>query len=368
MQAQELKDLLARIHNGTATDAEKALLENWYLQYQERHPAEYSLDERLEDAAAIWAKLQPAIPPTKQSRLWPRIAVAATVSIVVGASTWLLLDRKNKTNQSGSDVAPFTAVAILKSGGKTILLDNTADGKIAQTNVTKSQGELLAYEASNDTYTTVYDTIQVPSGGRPYTVKLTDGTKITLNAATTLRYPQTFSKNRKEEIELISGEIYAEVVHNAAAPLQIKAPGQIITDIGTTFNIAAYPDDPNARTTLIEGAVRVSAGNEETTLSPGTQAILSGNSLTASSANLNQVTAWKDGLFRFNGESIDAIMRQLSRWYNIDVKYEGTITNEVFYGRVARTRNISEVLRILERSNKVYFRIEGRKVTVLSKS
>jgi len=367
MEEQALKDLLARIRNGTATEAEKAFLENWYLQYQEKDPAGYTLEERLEDADAIWAKLQPAITHTKQNRLWPRMAVAASILMVLGASTWLLLNRKNKTNQSGSDVAPFTTVAILKSGGKTILLDHTANGKIAETNVTKSSGEQLAYEATNDTYTAVYDTIQIPSGGRPYTVKLTDGTKITLNAATTLRYPEVFSKNRKEEIELISGEIYAEVVHNAAAPLQIKAPGQIITDIGTAFNIAAYPDDPDSRTTLIEGAVKVNAAGKETTLSPGNQAILTGNSLTESSANLIQATAWKDGLFRFNGESVDAIMRQLSRWYNIEVKYEGTITNEVFYGRVARTRNISEVLRILERSNKVNFKIEGRRVTVLSK-
>ncbi|HWV64305.1 FecR family protein [Chitinophaga sp.] len=367
MEEQALKDLLDRIRNGTATDAERALLENWYLQYQEESPAEYSLDERLEDAEAVWAKLQPAIIHRKQGRRWQRIAVAASIAILLGAGSWLLLNRNGKPNPTGGDVAPFTALAVLKSGGRTILLDNTANGKIAQTNVIKSSGEQLAYEVTGNTYTAAYDTIQIPSGGRPYTVKLTDGTRITLNAATTLRYPAVFSKSRKEEIELISGEIYAEVVHNAAAPLKIKTPGQIITDIGTTFNIAAYPDDPDSRTTLIEGAVKVSAAGRETTLSPGNQAIFRGNSLTESSANLSQATAWKDGLFRFNGESIDAIMRQLSRWYNIEVKYEGAISNEVFYGRVARTRNISEVLRILERSNKVYFEIKGKRVTVLSK-
>jgi transmembrane sensor len=367
MGEQELKDLLARINNGTATDEEKAFLESWYLQYQEKGNAEYSLEQRLEDADMIWAGLQPVITPTKQRKLWPRISVAASVLIVLGVSTWLMLNPAHKTNQSISDVAPFTAMAILKSGGKTIMLDNTANGKIAQTNVTKSSGEQLVYEEVNDTYTAVYDTIQIPSGGRPYTVKLTDGSKITLNAATTLRFPRTFSKNRKEEIELISGEIYAEVVHNAAAPLQIKTPGQTITDIGTKFNIAAYSDESDSRTTLIEGAVKVSAAGKETTLSPGYQAIFTGNNLTKSAGNLIQVTAWKDGLFRFNGEYIDAIMRQLSRWYNIEVKYEGKISDEVFYGRIDRTRNISEVLSILERSKKVNFKIEGKRVTVFSK-
>ncbi|KAA2240258.1 DUF4974 domain-containing protein [Chitinophaga agrisoli] len=367
MQEQELKDLLSRIHNGTATDAEKALLENWYLQHREEHPADYSLEERLEDAAAVWARLQPAITPQQPGRHWQRMAAAAAVLIVLGAGAWLLLNRKTATRPAGHDLAPFTAAAILKSGGKTILLDSIANGQIARTNVTKSPGEQLAYAPANATYTNVYDTIQIPAGGRPYTVTLTDGTKITLNAATTLRYPVSFSKNRKEEVELINGEIYAEVVHNAAAPLQIRTPGQIITDIGTAFNITAYPDDPDSRTTLIEGAIKVSAAGKETQLSPGNQAILKGNSLTTASANVAQATAWKEGLFGFNGESIGAVMRQLARWYNIEVTYEGTITNEVFYGRVARTRNISEVLRILERSNKVYFKIEGKNVTVLSK-
>lgn len=367
MQEQELRDLLARIQDGTATDAEKALLENWYLQYREQDIAEYSREERVEDAAAIWAELQPVITPPKQGRLWPRIAAAASVLLVLGAGTWFALHQPKPAAPSNSDVAPFTTTALLKSGGRVILLDSTANGRITQTNVTKSPGEQLTYEPVNDTYTTIYDTIQIPAGGRPYTIQLTDGTRITLNAATTLRYPQAFSKNRKEEIELISGEIYAEVVHNAAAPLQIKTQGQTITDIGTVFNIAAYTDEPDARTTLIEGAVKVNAAGKETTLSPGSQAIFTGNNLTASSANLEQATAWKDGLFRFNGENINAIMRQLARWYNIEVIYEGKVTDEVFYGRVARTRNISEVLRILERSKKVYFKIEGKRVTVLSK-
>lgn len=360
MQEQELRDLLARIQNGTATDAEKALLENWYLQYREQDMAEYSLEERVADAATVWAGLQPVIGP-KQRRLWPRIAAAAAVLVLLATGTYFILHQQKPASV---DVAPFTTTALLKSGGKTIRLDNTANGRIAETNVTKSPGEQLTYTSSNSTY---YDTIEVPAGGRPYTVILTDGTKIILNAATTLRYPQSFSQNRQEEIELINGEIYAEVVHNETAPLRIKTPGQTITDIGTAFNIAAYADEPDARTTLVEGSVKINAAGNEITLTPGNQTIYTGNNLTESAADVDEATAWKNGLFRFNGENINAIMRQLSRWYNIEIKYEGKITDEVFYGRVARTRNISEVLRILERSNKVYFKIEGRRVTVLSK-
>ena len=367
MQEQELKELLARINNGTATDEEKAFLESWYLQYRESDEVEYSLDERLEDANQIWSDLRPTITQTKYRRLWTQISVAASILIILSVGGYFALNRQNKNDQAIYDVAPFNAIAILKSGGKIIKLDHAANGRIAQTRVTKSAGEHLTYEAINDTRTTIYDTIQIPSGGRPYTVKLSDGSEITLNTATTLRYPETFSKNREEEIELISGEIYAEIIHNAAAPLRIKAPGQLITDIGTEFNITAYTDEPDSRTTLVKGSVKVNTLNKEKILIPGHQAILTADNLTVATANIMQVIAWKDGLFRFNGEHIDVIMRQLSRWYNIEVKYEGKVTDEVFYGRVARTRKISEVLRILERSQKVHFKIEGRRVTVLSK-
>ena len=142
-----------------------------------------------------------------------------------------------------------------------------------------------------------------------------DGSKITLNAATILRFPESFSKTRREQVELISGEIYADIVHNPQAPLQVKAPGQLIEDIGTQFDINAYNDDPDKRTTLIQGAININ----QRKLKPGQQAVLTATTFDLVSADIDQVTAWKDGDFSFNGEHIDAIMRQLARWYNIEV-------------------------------------------------
>jgi ferric-dicitrate binding protein FerR (iron transport regulator) len=251
-------------------------------------------------------------------------------------------------------------MTILKTGGKTIVLDKTKNGRIAAS-ITKSTGETLTYTESKTV--AIYDTIQVPAGGRPYTVKLSDGSKITLNAATTLRYPESFSKTNREQVELISGEIYAEIVHNQEAPLQIKAPGQLIEDIGTEFNISAYVDDPDKRTTLVEGAIKVN----QKIIKPGQQAILANNELTIAKADLDQVTAWKDGDFNFRGQHIDVIMRQLARWYNIEVRYEGKMTDEVFYGTISRKKNISQVLHTLERTQKIHFKVEGRRVTVLNK-
>lgn len=367
---KEFQKLVDKYLNGTASQEELGALDRYYLLFRDEPEITGSFDQ--EQLAALEARMENKLfhriqEPVKVTRLWPRIAAAASILIVLGAGTYMMLNRNPKLVVA-NDVAPFTAMAILKSGGKTIILDSAANGKIAQTNVTKSVGEQLSYEGRSDEYIPAYDTIEIPKGGRPYTVKLSDGSKITLNAATILRYPETFSKNRKEEIELIGGEIYAEVVHNTAAPLQIKAPGQLITDVGTEFNIAAYADEPDSRTTLVEGAVKVRSGSKEKLLSPGRQAIRTADNLRDTAANIVQTTAWKNGLFRFNGEHIDVIMRQLSRWYNIEVKYEGKMPDEVFYARVTRKRNISEVLTMLEKTNKVHFKIEGRRVTVSRKS
>jgi len=367
MHEEQFKALLNRYEDGTATDDEKAFVEGWYLQYSNKEGGVYPSNDKAKDSNEIWSALQPVVRENTSSSLWSRIAVAASITVVLGAGTFAVLHRNGKPDSSVNDVAPYSAMAVLKSGGKTILLDKTGNGKIAHTNAVKSAGEMLSYDSNRKNVPVVYDTIQIPAGGRPYTVKLSDGSKLTLNAATTLRYPEKFSKNRVEEVELISGEIYADVVHNAAAPMQIRTPGQVITDIGTEFDIAAYANEPDSRTTLISGSVKVNASGKEKILSPGRQAILTAENLSETSANIVHTTAWKDGLFRFNGERIDAIMRQLARWYNVEIAYDGKVTDEVFYGVIDRKRNISEVLRILERSQKVHFKIEGRRVTVSSK-
>lgn len=368
MQDKNAKEIIERYVAGTASEEDKALVEHWYLNSPD---AEIPVSEE----SIVLAKKQVynALPihddPIKAPvRLWSRLAAAASVALILGIGTYYLVSRQNKSGPSSNLINPYSAAAILKSGGRAILLDKTANGKIPATGITKSAGEELVYERSNQNSTAVYDTIQIPAGGRPYTVKLTDGSKITLNAATSLRYPESFSNNRSEEIELITGEIYAEVVHRKSAPLKIRTPRQVVTDLGTVFNISSYPDEHDSRTTLIAGAVKVRANGKEELLSPGEQAVVTGNTMTTQTVNLSEVTAWRNGVFRFNATHIEAIMRELSRWYDIEVTYEGEITDEVFYGRLSRKMSINEVLRVLQRSNKVSFKIEGRRVTVLSKS
>jgi ferric-dicitrate binding protein FerR (iron transport regulator) len=367
MQDKNAREIIERYVAGTASEEEKALVEHWYLNSPD---AKTNISE--ESIAVTKRQVYGALPihdhPVKGSiSLWPRLAAAASIVLVLGIGAHYLVNHQHKPGVSPGLINPYSAAAVLKSGGRNILLDKTANGKISASTITKAAGEEIIYERSNQSIHTVYDTIQIPAGGRPYTVKLTDGSKITLNAATTLRFPEELSNNRSEEVELITGEIFAEVVHRKSAPLKIRTPRQVVTDLGTVFNIASYPDEPDSRTTLVAGAVKVSVNGRDQLLSPGEQAIVSGNDIFTQTANLSEVTAWKRGLFRFNSAHIDVIMRELSRWYGIEVKYDGRITTEVFYGRLSRDMSINEVLRVLQRSNKVSFKIEGRRVTVLSK-
>lgn len=374
MSNNYIADLLDRYQRGECTPREKARVEQWFEAHRmaETHFDQMSADEQENWTSALFADIQQANQPkvkTIYRKLYPYTA-AASVILLIGSGL-LFLKSKPPQKQAG-DVAPYTAKAILKTGhGKMVLLDSAAQGFIAQQGnitVSKTAEGQISYSSTNKEADMIYDTIQVPAGGRPYQVKLSDGSKFLLNAATSIRYPESFSASRRGMVELISGEIYAEVVHNAKAPLQIKAPGQLITDIGTEFNISAYPDEEDTRTTLVEGAVKVGTPSVDKLLKPGEQAILKGNNLTVNSANIEQATAWKNGYFRFSGDPIDVIMRQLARWYNIEVIYEGKKTNEVFYGKITRKKNISEVLKMLEKTQKIHFKIEGRRVTVWSKS
>jgi ferric-dicitrate binding protein FerR (iron transport regulator) len=202
-----------------------------------------------------------------------------------------------------------------------------------------------------------------------YQLTLSDGSKVWLNAATSMRYPENFAGNERK-VELLYGEAYFEVAHDAKMPFKVMGAGQTIEDIGTQFNINAYENESDIKTTLLEGGIKVYNNNGSAILTPGQQAKVKNGMprskiIVISAANTEEAVAWKNGYFRFNNEKIGSIMRQLSRWYNIDVSYEGKITDEGFYGRISRYKNISDVLKMLEDTRSVHFKVEGRRVTVI---
>jgi len=372
-EKSRLRLLAAKYLKNTISESEREELETWFREQRDEPldiqagfaPDEEALERRIFDA--IQAKIRPGR-EARRVALWPRIAAAASIIIAISAGGYFLLHQKPVRQLASNDVAPFSKQAILKTGhGKTLVLDSNARGTLAQytnAHIQKTGGVSIAYTNSSETEKKIiFDTLQVPAGGKPYNLQLADGSNIMVNVASALRFPENFRKNNNE-MELISGEAYFSIIHNASSPLTIKAQGQLIEDIGTEFNVNTYADEPDSRTTLVVGAIKVNAK----AILPGQQAIISAGNLIVAKANVQQATAWKDGYFRFNGEHIQAVMRELARWYNIQVAYEGKVTDAGFYLRITRSRNISDVLKVLERTNSVHFKIEGRRVTVLGKT
>lgn len=265
------------------------------------------------------------------------------------------------------DVQPGGNKAVLTlADGSVITLDSVQNGTVAtqgNARVSKVQNGELVYHGVGKAETVSYNTVSTPRGGQ-YKVVLPDGSQVWLDAASSLRFPTAFN-GRQREVEL-TGQAYLEIAADKTQPFHVKAGGTDVEVLGTHFNVNAYGDESAVRTTLLEGAVRVSNGKESQLLEPGEQAN-SGNGQEGirvnANADVDAVIAWKNGLFQFNDADLKSVMRQLNRWYDVDVVYEGNIPPQQFEGKIQRNLTLSQVLRILEKSQ-VHFRIEGRKIIV----
>lgn len=359
-KAQFLK-LLERYREGTLTPEEKRLLDAWYNAHGAESQDELTPDELAATETDLQGRL-PVVPPARVRRLWPRIAAAASIILALSFGGFLLLHKRaiQQTAQlQKNDIAPGHNQATLTlANGKKIILTKGLKGQLAMqgTTIIQATNNDIRYHSTNNNEQVSYNTLATARGEQsPYPLVLADGTKVWLNAQSSITFPTAF--NGKERIVKLSGEAYFEVKHNAGQPFKVQTEKQTIEDIGTSFNVNAYPDEPATTTTLIAGSVKVN----NLTLEPGQQTD-GGNIKTVNTA---RYTAWKDGDFNFEGDHIAAIMRQLSRWYNIEVSYQGTVTPNDFYAEISRSKNISAILRALEKTKGVHFKIEGRRVTVI---
>lgn len=336
--------------------------------------------ERIREKIKLIAK------PAKVVRInnWKRIAAAAVI-ILLGTSAFSLFFNKKqkeiaKTDQLNpykDDVAPGGNKAVLQlADGSTIILDRAANGTLTQqgnTKILKQDGQ-LAYNLLNDPSTSLrtnevlYNTITTPRGGQ-YQLILSDGSKVWLNAASSLRFPATFIGNERK-VEL-TGEAYFEVAKNAAQPFRVELNnGMKVEALGTHFNVMGYDDEDMVKTTLVEGKVKISQGTNIIMLSPNQQAKLTkaDNAFLADkNADVNKAIAWKNGLFDFDDDNITDIMRQLSRWYDVDIYYSEPVTEQHYTGSIRREVNISQVLHMLELAGGVEFTITGKKIVVKTK-
>ena len=311
----------------------------------------------------------------KMRRLFPAMAAAAVLILLAGVFV-LFRNRRQAgeglmavaaTKGSGSVLRPGRNKAVLTlAGGRTIILDSMQNGNLAwqgSSRVIKMNNGLLQYTPENKEQQAVeYNTIVTPRGGQ-YQVILPDGTHVWLDAATSLHYPTAFI-GMQREVDL-EGEAYFEIAPNASKPFIVNSGKAKITVLGTHFNVNAYDDEPFTRITLLEGAVRVSRGQDSRSLQPGQQVELARSIRVLNNVDTADVMAWRNGKFRF-GEKVDiqAIMRQISRWYDADVEYRGNVDIQ-FWGSITRRAQISEVLHLLETTGVVKFSIEGRKIIVL---
>jgi len=308
---------------------------------------------------------------SRRPRWWA--AAAAILLLCIAGGTWYGLQQRSgkgpvlNTSKGTHDVNPGKEGAILTlANGKTIVLDSMSNGLVAKQNGTQvvlNNGS-LRYHAE-DAESISYNTITTPRG-RKFQLVLPDGTKVWLNAASSLRFPTVFSgKERKVEI---TGEAFFEVSKNAAQPFWVQINDHAdIRVVGTQFNVNAYEDEASIHTTLLEGSVRIRSHEQVRLLSPGQQAQISNNGgdlRILDHANLEQVTAWKAGFFNFRGASLQEVMRELARWYDLEVIYEGKIPEQQFEGELPRTLQLSQVTKILTKVD-VKFRIEqGRRLIV----
>jgi transmembrane sensor len=315
--------------------------------------------------------------PLRPRRLtFLRIAAAASIIGLLFLGTFFWLNRGEqrevaKTEVRGNghknDVLPGGDKAILTlADGSTIVLDHAQNGTLTEQGATKviKLGGKLAYDPTGAGSTEiVYNTITTPKGGQ-YQIELPDGSQVWLNAASSLRFPTAFAgKERRVEI---SGEAYFEVAKNKNMPFVVSVNGAEVQVLGTHFNIMAYKEEKAVKTTLLEGSVRFVSGNNTSLLKPGQQSQLSkeGQVKVISSVDVDEVMAWKNGMFYFKNADIETVMRQLSRWYDVDIEYQGEIKPKKFGGEIQRDLNLSEVLEGLKETG-IHFQIEGKKLIVL---
>ncbi|UYQ94140.1 FecR domain-containing protein [Chitinophaga horti] len=303
-------------------------------------------------------------------RLLPYAAAAAVLFLAAAGLFYMNVTPTVKplmpTAQQAPAVLPGGNKAMLTlADGSQITLDSAGNGAIASqgnVQVIKLNNGQLAYQANGAKQAAGYNTLVTPRGGQ-YRIQLPDGSEVWLNAASSLRFPTVFD-GPEREVQL-KGEAYFEIAQNSQQPFRVKVDDMTVQVLGTHFNVMAYADEQHVRTTLLQGAVKVMQGSSSLHLRPGQQAEARGTQALQlrEGVNLEQVVAWKNGYFQFNHEPLEGVLRQIGRWYDAEIVYEGKVPDREFGGQISRNSSITEVLKMLELTN-VRFRVEGKRIVV----
>ena len=437
MNSKEASEILLRYKAGTATEEEKAWVESWYVRFKDR-VSEVAGDQIAADQAESWAIFEKEYTAvgsradkTKVTRLWSRVAVAAAAVAAITLGVWIYYTPSSRQSEAtrdlyANDIAPGKNTATLTlANGKTINLSDAKTGVvIGENDMSYNDGSIVVDPSSRTEgrelssggkdLSVLRDdeviTASTPRGGT-YQVTLPDGTKVWLNAESKLVFPSKFMNGKTRNVRLV-GEGYFEVATSYTSvrgrrtkqSFIVESEGQRVEVLGTHFNINSYGDEGSAKTTLVEGSVRVSQavrhaefisasrsskaniqgsnddagalkqvqGDDRASkvaksiiVKPNQQATLSDDKLSVQEVDIKQAIAWKEGDFIFRQEPLESIMKQVARWYNVEVTYKTDVSKHRFDGMVSRSKNISSVLKMIELTGKVHFKVEGRRITVI---
>ncbi|MBS0424997.1 MAG: FecR domain-containing protein [Proteobacteria bacterium] len=382
-EAHRVARLIAGFIRGTLTRNEKIELDEWVAASDENMQLfERLTDEKNVAAATKWMEgieTEKALEKKKQSvvfnkaansSVWLRLlpyAVAASVIIVLGLLFFNPFTNKNAppviVTKSPGDIPPGSDRATLTlDDGREIVLDSKAnDTSINEKiKILQRQGEIV-YSNQPMTNKIGYHTLTIPRKGQ-YKLVLPDGTKVWLNAESSIRYPVSFSDTERKVF--VTGETYFEVAKDKSKPFRVAVNDIVVEALGTKFNINAYANEPFVSATLVEGSVLVTKGKAENILKPGQQAKLSAKDFSIANVESEDVTAWKDNQFKFSNTPLEIIMRQVERWYDAEIVYENTPSDH-FNAEVSRDVPVSKLLHILELTKRVHFKIDNNKITVM---
>lgn len=382
MADDQLIQLIEKYLAGKATEDEKLQVEAWYEQQANENKHFYNNDaEQIRLAAerslkAIREKLNEQETPIitmRPRRLSVIIAAAASILIFISVGAYFLLQHNKAPQQVAKNIVPKNDILpggnkayLILSNGQRVSLTGAANGTItrhAGITVTKTADGQIVYQADSAAAgakgaAVAYNTVETPKGGQ-YQVVLSDGSHVWLNAASSLRYPAQFAANERR-VEL-TGEAYFEVAKDKTRPFRVASNNQIVEVLGTHFNINSYADEPTTLTTLLEGSVKI---NSNTILKPGEQASLVKNgNVNVKAVDTDEAVAWKNGIFQFDNTGLEAVMRQLARWYDVEIQYDGKVPSRTFTGKIHKDINASDALSILK-FTKVNFKIDGKKIIV----
>jgi len=386
----DLLNMLKRYDEDQANAAEKAFVDCYYdffdqinADVPELKPAERADLEREMENWLINHINTGGLPvldtQVTRKKIWLGIAAAASLVLATASGIFYAVkyqhsDKINKVTTIKNVVADSKKAVLILADGKQIRLEESRNGELARqagTEITNTRTGQLVYKSTGQktgNYALVYNTIVIPKGGQHQLI-LPDGTKVWLNSSSSLKYPVSFAE--KERVVRLTGEGYFEVARNVHKPFKVLSAGQVVEVYGTHFNVFAYADEQFCRTTLLEGSIRVSkqgekAGNSQHhILLPGQQAVINDEKFQIKEVDVNSAIDWKNGYFIFKEDDIHTIMRKLSRWYNIDIDYMGNTAEVNFSGQVSKSKNLSEILKVLSLTGDVRFKVTGRRVTVM---